>query len=180
MRSKAETRGSLLQPGTRAPAFTLNSAYRTVSLADFRGRAVILAFYPADWSPVCGDQIALYNEILGDLRDMGAELVGISVDSVWCHAAFARDRHIHFPLLSDFHPKGEVSRRYGAYCDSDGTSERALFVIDREGTIHWSYLSPIDINPGADGIIEALSTLPPKTKGTTTIVGPAVDAGARG
>lgn len=171
--------GSLLQPGTRAPAFTLNSAYRTISLNDFRGRAVILAFYPADWSPVCGDQIALYNEILPDFRDMGAELLGISVDSTWCHAAFARDRHLHFPLLSDFHPKGEVSRQYGAYCDSDGTSERALFVIDPAGTIHWSYLSPIDINPGADGIVEALSTLPQKTDGTTKIVRPATETEAR-
>jgi peroxiredoxin len=171
--------GRLLQPGTKAPAFTLNSAYRTIALADYRGRAVILAFYPADWSPVCGDQMALYNEILPDFRDMGAELLGISVDSTWCHAAFARERHLHFPLLSDFHPKGEVARQYGAYCDSDGTCERALFVIDRDGVIHWSYLSPIDINPGADGIVEALSTLPARADGTTRFVRPTMDAEAR-
>ena len=71
---------------------------------------MILAFYPADWSPVCGDQMALYNEVLPEFQDYGAELLGISVDGVWCHAAFARDRKLHFPLLADFEPKGDVAR----------------------------------------------------------------------
>jgi len=148
-----------LPAGTPAPDFALSSAPgQTVSLADFRGRPVILAFYPADWSPVCGDQMALYNEVLPEFERYHAQLLGVSVD-VWCHTAFARDRKLHFPLLADFEPKGAVSRRYGAYRPGDGFSERALFVIDGEGIIRWSYVSPIDVNPGADGILRALEAL---------------------
>jgi peroxiredoxin len=132
-------------------------------LSELRGRPVILVFYPADWSPVCGDQVALYNEILPEFREYGAEVVGISVDGVWCHAAFARDRKLHFPLLADFEPKGAVSRLYGAYREDDGTSERALFVLDGDGIIHWSYCSPISVNPGADGILNALEALAGKS-----------------
>jgi len=151
---------SLLQPGVRAPEFTLHSTPdQLLSLADFRGRPVVLAFYPADWSPVCGDQMALYNEILPEFHELGAELLGISVDGVWCHRAFAEARKLHFPLLADFEPKGAVSRAYGAYRAEDGTSARALFVIDGEGVIHWSYLSPVGVNPGADGILRALEDL---------------------
>ncbi len=128
-------------------------------MSDLRGRPVILVFYPADWSPVCGDQMALYNEIRQEFEDFGAQMLGISVDGAWCHAAFAADRKLHFPLLADFEPKGEVARRYGVYHSADGTTERALFVIDADGVIQWSYVSPIDVNPGADGIIEALERL---------------------
>jgi peroxiredoxin len=149
-----------LQSGALAPDFELRSApNEIIKLSDLRGKPVILAFYPADFSPVCGDQIALYNEILGEFGDYGAEILGISVDSVWCHAEFAKQKNIHFPLLADFEPKGQVARRYGAYRAQDGTEERALFVIDRDGRIHWSYLSPVDINPGADGILDALDSL---------------------
>jgi peroxiredoxin len=130
-----------------------------VRLSELRGRPVILAFYPADWSPVCGDQMALYNEVLPEFREYGAELLGISVDGVWCHAAFARDRNLHFPLLSDFEPKGAVSRLFGAYRAPEGVSERALFVLDKDGVIRWSYCSPIGVNPGADGILNALESL---------------------
>jgi peroxiredoxin len=151
---------SPLPPGTAAPAFTLAaSPDRTVSLKDFRGRPVILAFYPADWSPVCGDQLALYNEVLPEFQAASAQLVGLSVDSVWCHAAYAKARNLRFPLLSDFEPKGAVARRYGVYRDADGTAERALFVIDAGGVIRWSYVSPIGVNPGADGILAALDEL---------------------
>lgn len=151
---------SLLQPGTPAPDFTLHSTPdQAVSLSEFRGRPVILAFYPADWSPVCGDQMALYNQILPEFSEYDAELIGISVDGVWCHAAFARDRNLHFPLLADFEPKGAVARRYGAYREHDGTTERALFVIDADGVIRWSYCSPVGVNPGADGILRALDAL---------------------
>ena len=151
---------SLLQPGTPAPDFTLHSTPdQTVSLSEFRGRPVILAFYPADWSPVCGDQMALYNQILPEFSEHGAELLGISVDGVWCHAAFARDRKLHFPLLADFEPKGAVASAYGAYRAHDGINERALFVIDADGIIRWSYCSPIGVNPGADGILRALDEL---------------------
>ena len=149
-----------LAPGTAAPDFTLASTPdQTVSLAEFRGRPVILAFYPEDWSPVCSDQLALYQELLPEFRRFDAELVGISVDGVWCHLAFARDRNLHFPLLADFEPKGEVSRAYRVYRSGDGTSERALYVIDPDGVVHWSYVSPVGINPGADGILRALEEL---------------------
>src|SRR6478609_7309655 len=151
---------NILPPGVQAPDFALNSAPdQVVRLSDLRGRPVILVFYPADFSPVCGDQVALYNEILPEFREYGAELVGISVDGVWCHGAFARDRNLHFPLLADFEPKGAVSRQYGAYREHDGTTERALFVIDGDGVIRWSYCSPVGVNPGADGILRALDEL---------------------
>jgi peroxiredoxin len=150
-----------LSPGVKAPAFTLSATPdQQLSLADCGGRPVILAFYPEDWSPVCSDQLALYQELLPEFRRFDAELIGISVDGIWCHLAFAKDRNLHFPLLSDFEPKGEVSRAYNAYRASDGTSERALFVIDAAGNVHWSYMSPVGINPGADGILRALEDLP--------------------
>jgi len=155
--------GHALQPGSRAPEFTLKTTPdQAVSLSEFRGQPVILAFYPADWSPVCSDQMALYNEILPEFQRFGAALHGISVDGVWCHAAFARDRKLRFPLLADFEPKGAIARAYGAYRNEDGVSERALFVIDGDGVIRWSYVSPIGINPGADGILAALEALPAK------------------
>ena len=149
-----------LLPGSKAPDFELFSTPdQTVSLADFKGRPVILAFYPEDWSPVCSDQLALYQEVLPDFQRFDAELMGISVDGVWCHLAFARDRNLHFPLLSDFEPKGEVSRAYQVYRAKDGTSERALYVIDADGVVHWSFVSPVGVNPGADGILRALEGL---------------------
>jgi peroxiredoxin len=151
----------VLPPDTRAPGFTLHvTPDQILSLADLAGKPVILAFYPADWSPVCGDQMTLYNEVLPEFHKSGAELLGISVDGAWCHEAFSKDRHLHFPLLSDFEPKGAVAKSYGAYRDREGVCERALFVIDREGIIAWSYRSPIAVNPGADGIIDALDKLP--------------------
>lgn len=152
---------TILSSGTKAPGFTLRvTPDQTLSLSEFAGRRVILAFYPADWSPVCGDQMTLYNHILPEFRKKGAELVGISVDGAWCHQAFARERNLHFPLLSDSHPKGEVSKAYGAYRDDVGESGRALFIVDENGMIAWSHLSPVAVNPGADGILDALDQMP--------------------
>jgi peroxiredoxin len=154
---------SILEAGTQAPEFSLPSTPdQRVSLSDFRGQLVVLAFYPADWSPVCGDQMALYNEMLGEFRKQKVQLIGISVDGVWCHGAFASDRKLHFPLLADFEPKGAVAKSYGVYREADGVSERALFLIDGEGVVRWSYLSPIGVNPGADGIFDALDALTSK------------------
>ena len=151
----------ILTPGTPAPDFTLHvTPDQQLSLSELRGRPVILAFYPADFSPVCGDQMALYNEILPEFQKHGGELLGVSVDGVWCHSEFARERHLHFPLLADFEPKGAVAKKYGAYRAADGFCERALFVIDKKGIISWSYCSPVSINPGADGILQALEELP--------------------
>ena len=149
-----------LAPGTPAPEFVLRSTPdQSVSLSDFRGRPVVLAFYPADWSPVCGDQMSLYNEILEEFTRFDAVVIGVSVDGIWCHLAFAAERKLHFPLLADFEPKGDVARRFGVYREADGTSERALFVIDGDGIVRWSYVSPVGVNPGADGILRALENL---------------------
>src|SRR5215212_2310905 len=149
-----------LPAGTPAPDFTLKcTPDQSVSLSELRGQPVILAFYPADWNPVCGDQMALYQEILPEFQRYGATLLGLSVDGVWCHRAFALDRKLHFPLLADFEPKGAVARLYGAYRPADGTTERALFVLDGAGIIRWSYVSPVGVNPGANGILTALEGL---------------------
>jgi len=153
---------NILTAPTKAPDFKLPvTPDQTISLSELKGRPVILAFYPADWSPVCGDQMALYNEILPEFRKHHAELLGISVDGVWCHSAFAQDRKLHFPLLADFEPKGAVAKLYGAYRE-EGFTERALFVIDADGVIRWSYCSPVGVNPGADGILEALENMEKK------------------
>jgi peroxiredoxin len=149
-----------LQPGTEAPDFNLLATPdQRVDLNHFRGRPVVLVFYPADWSPVCGDQLSLYNEILPEFNRHAAQVIGLSVDGVWCHTAYAQDRKLHFPLLADFHPKGAVAQQYGVYRDQDGVAERALFVIDEDGIIRWSYVSPLGVNPGADGILNALEQL---------------------
>jgi len=151
----------MLTPGTKAPEFSLPvTPDQKLSLSELAQRPVILAFYPADWSPVCGDQMALYNEILPEFRKFNAELIGISVDGVWCHQAFASARKLHFPLGADFEPKGGVARSYGVFRQAEGVCERALFVINSEGVITWSYLSPVAVNPGADGILQALEALP--------------------
>jgi peroxiredoxin len=156
---------SALKAGTLAPDFDLHTTPdQSVSLSQFRGRPTILAFYPADFSPVCGDEMTLYNEILPEFKHFNAELLGISVDGVWCHLAFSKDRNLHFPLLSDFEPKGKVANEYGVYRKQDGVTERALFVIDENGIIRWSYVSPIGVNPGAEGILKALESISKPTE----------------
>jgi len=158
--ARGDHRATPLPPGTKAPDFALPSTPdQRVSLAEFRGQPVILAFYPEDWSPVCSDQMALYQEVLPEFQKLKAELLGISVDGIWCHLAFAKDRNLHFPLLADFEPKGAVARAYQVYRATEGTSERALYVIDAEGIVRWSYVSPVGVNPGADGILRALEDL---------------------
>ena len=152
-----------LKAGTIAPDFELPiTPDEKLSLASLRGKPVVLVFYPADWSPVCSDQMALYNEMLKYFSKYDATILGVSVDSKWCHLAFSQSRNLHFPLLADFEPKGEVSKKYGIYDEKEGESQRALFVVDKEGKIAWSYLSPAAINPGADGIINALELLTEK------------------
>src|SRR3984957_16582229 len=143
-----------------APDFELDALPdKKLFLHELKGKRLILAFYPADWSPVCSDQMALYNATLKYFHKYNAEILGISVDSKWCHMAFSQSRKLHFPLLADFEPKGEISSRYGAFNDLEGESLRALFVIDEKGIIQWSYLSPDGINPGADGILDALEDM---------------------
>jgi peroxiredoxin len=151
---------SALGPGTPAPSLTLPStADKPISLHDYRGRPVVLVFYPADFSPVCGDQLVLYNEVLPLFEEHKAVVLPISVDGIWCHKAFAESRNLRFPLLSDYEPKGAVARAYGVYDAEKGRAERALFVVDAKGIIRWSYVSPSNVNPGADGILHALESL---------------------
>jgi peroxiredoxin len=145
-----------LPPGTPAPEFSLRSTPdQSVSLSELRGRPVVLIFYPADWSPV-------FNELLPEFARYDAQLIGISVDGVWCHNAFADARNLGFTLLADFEPKGEVAKTYGVYRDKEGVSERASFVIDPEGVIVWNEVSPVGINPGAGGVLAALEAMASK------------------
>src|SRR5438132_9791232 len=142
MPNSGSRKPSLLKPGSKAPNFTLKSTPdQSVSLRDFLGRPVVLAFYPADWSPVCSDEMGLYAQVMPEIKKFDAEVLGISVDGVWSHLAFSKDRKLNYPLLSDFQPKGAVSKLYGAYEAKNGESARALFVIDKKGVIRWSYLS---------------------------------------
>ena len=148
-----------LQPGTRAPNFSLLAAPgQQVTLSELEG-PVVLIFYPADWSPVCSDELSMFESANGLFSDRGAQLVGIAVDGVWSHVAFKADRRLNFPLLADFHPKGEVARSYGVYRDQDGVTERALFVLDAEHDVAWSHVSPIGISPGVDGALRAVEAL---------------------
>jgi len=159
----------MLDINTTAPDFELQATPDLkMSLQEFRGKNVILAFYPADWSPVCGDQMSLYNEVLRYFEKYNAVILGISVDSKWCHAAFREARNLQFALLADFEPKGAVAKKYGVYSEKEGRSERALFVLDEEGIIRWNHLSPAWINPGADGILEALKMITQKKQDART------------
>jgi peroxiredoxin len=152
---------SLLAPASIAPEFTLpGTVDNPIRLTDFKGRPVILVFYPGDFTPVCGDQLSLYNELLWLFGEFDAQILGISVDSLESHRAFSADRNLDFPLLADSDPLGEVARSYGVFDEESQTCERALFVIDRSGRISWSYLAPLEVNPGADGILRALEALP--------------------
>lgn len=149
-----------LKAGTPAPDFELNSTPdQRVTLSEFRGHRVILVFYPADWSPVCRDELALFNELRDEFAKHDATVLGISVDGAWCHAAFREHKNYHLDLLSDFEPKGEVARNYGVYRSKEGVAGRALFVVDEEGVVRWSHVSPIGVNPGADGVLKALEEM---------------------
>lgn len=150
----------MLAIGTQAPDFELYSTPdQKLKLSELLGKKVILVFYPANWSPVCSDQLVLYNETLKFFSKHHAQLIGISVDSKWSHLAFSQNRQLHFPLLADFEPKGKVAKMYGVYDEKEGQAQRAIFVLDEKGIIRWNYLSPVGINPGADGILEALEEI---------------------
>jgi peroxiredoxin len=153
----------VIEPGTPAPDFSLpDQDGKTVSLGDLTGQTVVLAFYPLDFSPVCTDQLSVYQEVLADLEAQGAKLYGISVDSAFCHKAFQQHLNLTIPLLADFHPKGEVSRRFGFYSEKHGCTARALVLIDAEGIVRWAHRSPSPLEiPGANLIFDALATAAP-------------------
>jgi peroxiredoxin len=158
--SLSEQRKGILQPGVQAPDFCLKATPdQKVGLQDFSNQPVILLFYPADWSPVCGDELGVFNEVLSEFQNFNAALVGISVDNVWSHIAFSKQNKFKYPLLSDFEPKGKTAQDYGVYDAEEGVCKRAIFLVDGKGMIRWSYLSPIGVSPGADGILKALESL---------------------
>jgi len=149
----------VIAAGSKAPDFSLpDHDGNQVSLSDFAGRKLVLAFYPLDFSPVCSDQLSLYQEVLDEIEAKGATLAGISVDSSFCHHAFRKHRNLTMPLLADFHPKGEVSRAYGAWIEAVDHGNRSLVLIDEEGVVSWSHVSPTPLEiPGANLIFDALS-----------------------
>ena len=149
----------MIEPGRKAPDFKLRDQDgNEVSLGDFAGRKLVLVFYPLDFSPVCSDQLSLYQEVLGEIESRGATLVGVSVDSVFCHRAFREHLNLTMPLLSDFHPKGEMSSAYGAYREDRGSTNRSLVLVDPDGNVRWSYASPTSAEiPGANLIFDALA-----------------------
>ena len=152
----------MIEPGSPAPDFTLpDQDGNGISLADFRGRTVVLVFYPADFSPVCTDQLSVYQEVLPQFEERGATLLGISVDGAFCHKAFQQHQNLSFPLLADFHPKGEVSRSYGVWADKYGVAKRCLVMVDPDGVVQWSYSSPPLEVPGANLIFDALEQRTP-------------------
>jgi peroxiredoxin len=152
----------VIEPGEQAPGFTLpDQDGNEVSLTDFRGQTVVLVFYPADFSPVCTDQLSVYQEVLGEFDERGAKLVGISVDGAFCHRAFRSHMNLTMPLLADFHPKGEVAKAYGVWSERHGVSGRALVMVGPAGTVEWSYMSPPLEVPGANLIFDALDQRTP-------------------
>ncbi len=152
----------MIEAGAPAPDFTLpDQDGNEVSLSDFAGRRLVLVFYPNDFSPTCTDQLNVYQEVIGELEDRGAQLVGISVDSAFCHRAFRAHIGISIPLLADFHPKGEVAKAYGVWAEDYGVSGRALVMVGPEGTVEWSYMSPPLEVPGANLIFDALDERQP-------------------
>jgi peroxiredoxin len=147
----------MIEPGTPAPDFRLpDQDGNEVSLSDFRGRTVVLVFYPADFSPVCTDQLSVYQEVLPEFEQRGATLLGISVDGAYCHHAFREHLGISIPLLADFHPKGDVAKAYGVWSEERGFAGRALVLIGPNGNVEWSYMSPPLEVPGANLIFDAL------------------------
>ncbi len=158
--SQQQSQTTALRPGITAPDFTLRTTpNQSISLNQYRGNPVILVFYPADFSPVCGDEMTLFNELLPEFQRLNTEVMGISVDGVWCHLAFSKEKNLKIPLLADFEPKGEVAKKYGVYRKKDGIAERALFLLDKDGIIRYSYVSPIGVNPGADGVLKVLESI---------------------
>jgi peroxiredoxin len=150
----------MIAAGEPAPDFTLrNQDGEEVSLGDYRGRKVLLVFYPQDFSPVCGDQLSIYQEVKPEIAAKGVELVGISIDHPWAHRAFQEKLGIDTTLLADFHPKGEVARAYGSYLEKFGIANRTLVLVDEDGIVAWSYESPNPGEfPGANVIFDALAS----------------------
>jgi peroxiredoxin len=150
----------MIEPGKPAPEFSLrDQGGDKVGLGDFVGRKLVLAFYPLDFSPVCSDQLSIYQEVLPEIENRGASLVGVSVDSAYCHRAFREHLNLTIPLLADFHPKGAMSRLYGAFQEDRGTNNRSLVLVGEDGIVRWSHATPsVKEIPGANLIFDALDS----------------------
>ena len=152
----------MIEPGSAAPDFSLpDQDGNRVSLSDYRGRTVVLVFYPADFSRVCTDQLSVYQGVLDDFESRDVQLLGISVDGAFCHKAFHQQLNTTIPLLADFHPKGEVAESYGVWSDKYGVAKRCLVMVDPDGVVQWSYSSPPLEVPGANLIFDALEQRTP-------------------
>ena len=151
----------------QAPEFTLlDGSGRPVSLQDYRGKNVMLSFYPADWSPVCSSELSLFQECLDEIQSYNAEVLAISVDGPFCHQAWAEHLRITFPLLSDFWPHGLVARAYGVFRPHEGIADRALFFIDPEGVIRHTWLAERpDLTPGLNVVLDSLERLQSARRG---------------
>ncbi|MHA2334833.1 MAG: redoxin domain-containing protein [Candidatus Hodarchaeales archaeon] len=149
----------MLEIGSPAPDFTLRSTSGNINLKETVGRHIILVFYPADGTSVCSSQLALYNEVLPLFEEYNAKLLAISTDDLESHSEFAKKLKLDFPLLTDTEPKGTIAKAYGVYDETRNIAQRALFIIDEQGIIRWRHLSPINVNPGADGILRGLESL---------------------
>lgn len=148
-----------LSIGQQAPDFQLKDQnMRDVKLSDYRGRKrVVLVFYPLDWSPVCTNEHACLVNDLKDFERLDAEVLGVSVDSVWSHKAFAEKMGIRYPLLADFQPRGAMAASYGVYLEDKGITGRAVFIVDKEGKIAWMKQYDIPVLPDIKEIAAALA-----------------------
>lgn len=151
----------MLARGMLAPGFSLVSgADKIVELEDYKNnKKVVLIFYPFDWSPVCGDELSIFNLSLKLLEEYNAVPIGISVDSKWSHKAFTEYKNLHFDLLSDFQPRGEVATKYEVFDEKEGRAKRGLYIIDEKGLVRWTYLSSDGENPGVNIVLDALEEI---------------------
>lgn len=152
----------MIEPGAEAPDFVLSDQDGNQhSVSGYEGRTLVLLFYPADFSPVCTDELSLYEEVLDQFESREATLLGISVDGAFCHKAFQERLAVTIPLLADFHPKGDVARAYGVWSEDFGMAARAVVIVDPSGVVEWSYMSPPLEVPPPDLVLDALDRLQP-------------------
>jgi peroxiredoxin len=154
-----EAQAGIIQPGTPVPEFTLRREDASkFTRADLQGQTAVLVFYPFAFSPVCTDQLNLYEEVRGELGARGAKMYGVSCDSLWSLKAFREKLGVSIEQLSDFEPKGETCRAFGVY-HAGGFPQRALVIIGPDAVVKWSYQapSPADL-PGANLIFDGLGS----------------------
>jgi len=149
-----------IEVGQKAPDFKLkDQSQKEISLQDYRGNNVVLAFYPLDFSPVCSKEHACFHDDFSQFKGVDAQILGISVDSAWAHKAFAEKLGIEYPLLADFHPKGDTARKYGLYLEDKGITNRATVIIDKEGVVRYVKVYDIPQQRTNQELIDVLQNL---------------------